>query len=132
MWVQQLAKIGLISLNKLTTLENVADLLTKHVPRAVLDKLAGKMGYTFPGEESQKFQEYANINQNYWNQRIAAVERLPVCDDGENESLEDDVHSFVDKTSHLTTAVLYVQRHSPFGCQGTPLGGAWCVLFLLR
>ena len=27
-------------------------------------------------------------------------------DDGGNESLEDDVHSFVDKTSLLTTAVL--------------------------
>ena len=26
------------------TLENVADMLTKHVPRAVLDKLAGMMG----------------------------------------------------------------------------------------
>ena len=39
MRVQQLIKIGLISLNKLGTLENVADLLTKHVPRVVLDKL---------------------------------------------------------------------------------------------
>ena len=46
MWVQQLAKIGLISLNKLNTLENV--------PRAVLEKLAGMMGYTFPGEETRK------------------------------------------------------------------------------
>ena len=27
-------------------------------------------------------------------------------DDGKNESLEDDVRSFVDKTTHLTTAVL--------------------------
>ena len=36
--------------------------------------------------------------------RCGAVERL--FDDGENESLEDDVHSSVDKTSHLTTAVL--------------------------
>ena len=44
MWFQQLAKIGLISLNRLNTLENVADLLTKHVPRAVLDKLAGMIG----------------------------------------------------------------------------------------
>ena len=35
MWVQQLNKIGLISLNKLNTLENVADKLTEHVPRAV-------------------------------------------------------------------------------------------------
>ena len=49
LWVQQLNKIGLISLNKLNTLENVADMLTKHVPRAVLDKLAGMMGYTFLG-----------------------------------------------------------------------------------
>ena len=104
MWVQQLNQIGLISLNKLGTPENVADLLTKYVPKAVLDKLAGMMGYTFP-DETQKFQEYTNINQNYWDQELAAVERLPVFDDGENESLEDDVHSFVDKTSHLTTAV---------------------------
>ena len=64
------------------------------------------MRYTFPGEETPKFQECANINQNIWNQRIATVERFPVFDDGENESLEDDVHSFVDKTTHLTTAVL--------------------------
>ena len=106
MWVQQLGKIGLISLNKLNTLENAIDQLTKHVLRAVLDKLAGMMGSKFLGEETQKFQEYANINQNYWNQRIAAVERLPVFDDGENESLEADVHSFVDKTTRLTTAVL--------------------------
>ena len=54
MWVQQLNKFGLISLNKLYTLENVACLLTKHVPRAALDKLAGMMGYTFPDEETQK------------------------------------------------------------------------------
>ena len=94
------------SVNKLNTLENVADLLTKYVPRAVLDKLAGMMGCTFLGEETAKFQEYTSINQNYWNQRVAAVERLPVFGDGENDSLEDDVHSFVDKTTHLTTAVL--------------------------
>ena len=64
------------------------------------------MGYRFPDEEIQKFQEYTNINQKYWDQKWAAIERLPVFDDGENESLEDDVHSFVDKTSHLTRAVL--------------------------
>ena len=90
MWVQQLSKIGLISLNKLNTLENVAELLTKPVPRAILDKLAGMRGYTFPDGESQKFQEYTNINQNYCDQKLAAVERLPVFDDGQNESLEDE------------------------------------------
>ena len=97
--------IGLILLNKLNTLENVADLLTKHVPRAVLDKLAGMMGYTFLDEETQKFREYTNISQNHCDQKLAAVGRLLVFDDGENESLEDDVHSFVDKTTHLTTAL---------------------------
>ena len=54
----------------------------------------------------KKFQEYTNINQTYWNQKLAAVERLLVFDDGENESLEDDVRRFVDTTSHLTTAGL--------------------------
>ena len=106
MWVQQLNKIGLISLNKLNTLENVSDLLTKHVPRTILDKLAGMMGYTFPHEEIQKFQKYTNIHQNHWDQKLAAVERQLVFEDGENEALDDGVRSFVDKTSHLTTAVL--------------------------
>ena len=106
LWVQQLAKIGLISLNKLDTLENVADLQTKHVPRAVVDKFAGMTGYTIPDEETAKLQTYTNISQNHWDQRAAAVEKLPVFDDEENEKLEKDVHSFVDKTTHLTTAVL--------------------------
>ena len=113
MWVEQLTKIGLVSLNTLGTLENVADLLTKHVPRAVLDKLAGMMGYTFPDEEPQKFQKYTNMNQNHWDQKLAAIEGLPVFDGGENESLEDDVHSFVNKTPHLTTAVSSVEMNIP-------------------
>ena len=96
MWVQQLNNIGLVSLNKLNTLESVSDMLTKHGPRAVLDKLAGTMGCTFLDEESPKFQKYTNINQTSW-EKLAAVERRPVFDDGENESLEDDVHSFVMK-----------------------------------
>ena len=106
LWVQQLSKIGLFSLNKLNTLENGADLLTKHVPRAVLNKLAGMMGYTFLDEETTKFQAYTSANQNYWNQRVAAVKKLPVIDDGEIEELENDVRSLVDQTTHLTAAVL--------------------------
>ena len=64
------------------------------------------MGTTFPGEETAKFQAYTSINQNCWNERFATVEKLPVFDDGENEEFEDDVRSFVDKTTHLTSAVL--------------------------
>ena len=96
----------LISMYKLNTLENVADLLAKHVPRAVLDKLAGMMGYSFFGEETAKFQAYSSIDQSYWNQKLAATEKLPIFDDGDNEGLEHDVHSFVDKPTHLTSAVL--------------------------
>ena len=101
MWVPQLNK-----LNKLGTLENVADMMIKHVPRGVLDKLAGMMGYSFPGEEIAKFQEYSSIQQSHWNQKLATMEKLPIFDDGDNEDLEQDVRSFVDKTTHLTTAVL--------------------------
>ena len=64
MRVQQFNQIGLISRNKLNTLENVSDLLTEHVPRAALDKLEGMMDHTFHNEETQKFQEYTN-NQNF-------------------------------------------------------------------
>ena len=105
MWVQQLNKLGLISLNKLGALENVTELLTKHVPRTILDKLAGMMGYSFPGEETEKFQAYSSINQSYWNQMLATTEKFPIFDDGDNEELEHDVRRIVDKTTHLTSAV---------------------------
>ena len=104
MWVQQLSKLGLISMNKLGTLENVADMMTKHVPRGVLDKLARMMGYSFPGEETAKFQDYSSIEQSHSNQNNGG--KMPIFNDEDNEELEHDVHSFVDKTTHLTSAVL--------------------------
>ena len=67
--VQQLVKIGCRSADKTCSTSST--------------RQAGRNDDTFPGEETQKFQEYTSINQNYWNQRIAAVERLPVFDDGE-------------------------------------------------
>ena len=57
----------------------------------------------------KKLKSFKSIHEHQselLDQKLAAVERLTVFDDGENELLEDDVHSFVDKTSHLTTAVL--------------------------
>ena len=73
--VQQMNKLGLISMNKLGTLENVADMMTKHVPRGVLDKLAGMMGYSFPGEEAAKCQDYWSIGQSYWNQKLTTLKK---------------------------------------------------------
>ena len=108
MWVQKLNKLGLISMNKLGTLGKrgrVAD--TEHVPRAVFDKLTGTMRYTFPWEDTPKFQEYTGhqselLGSENWQQlrdcRCSTMERT--------NRWRMDVHSSVDKTSHLTTAVL--------------------------
>ena len=63
-------------------------------------------GLLIPGEETAKFQDYSNIEQSYWNQKLTTVEKLPIFNDEDNEELEHDVRSFVDKTTHLTSAVL--------------------------
>ena len=71
MRVQQLNQVGINSMNKLNTLENVSHLLTEHVPGAALDKLAGMMDHTFLDEETQKFQEYTN-NQFFFASEVAS------------------------------------------------------------
>ena len=107
LWVRQLVKFGLMSLTKVSTLENCADVLTKHVPRAVLDKLAGMMGYTLLGEESATSKNvHEHQSEFFWIRKVAALMKLLVFDDEEIDELENDIHSFVDKTTHLTTAVL--------------------------
>ena len=91
--------------HKLGTLENVTDLLTKQVPRAVLDKLAGMMAHTIPDEETQKFKS-TRVSRRIIG--IRSWQQLRDCRCStmrENESLEDDVHSFEDKTTNLTTFV---------------------------
>ena len=75
--MQQLENIDFISLNKLDTLQNVADVLTKHVSRAVLDKMTGMMNNTISDEETVKFQAYAIINESCLNQ-VAAIDGRPV------------------------------------------------------
>ena len=69
MWVQQLNKLGVISMNKLGTLENVADMMTKHVPRGVLDNLAGMMGYSFSGEETAKVSGVLEYRAEFFGNR---------------------------------------------------------------
>ena len=64
------------------------------------------MGYSFTNEETAKFQDYSSIEQSYWNQKLTMMEKLPISDDEDNDELQHDVHSFVDKTTHLTTAFL--------------------------
>ena len=65
------------------------------------------MGYSFPGEETAKFQEHSSIEQSYWNHKARNDwKNCRSSDDGDNEELEHDVRSFMDRTTYLTTAVL--------------------------
>ena len=54
----------------------MTDSLTKHVPRAVLDKLAAVMGYTFPDEQTSKVSRVHEHQSELLGSEI--VERLPV------------------------------------------------------
>ena len=63
-------------------------------------------GLPFSGEETARFQDYSSIEQSHWNQKLTTMEKLPIFDDEDNEELEHGVRSFVDKTTHLTSAVL--------------------------
>ena len=102
MWVQQLNKLGLISMNKLGTLENVADMMTKHVPRGVLDKLTGMTGCSLLVKKLQSFRSTRALSRVIGTRNL---QRWKNCRSSMIE-LEHDVRIFVDKTTHLTTAVL--------------------------
>ena len=65
------------------------------------------MGYSFTVEETAaKIQEYSSIEQSYWNQKHTTMETMPIFYYGDNKELEHEIHSFADRTIHLTTAVL--------------------------
>ena len=56
-----------------------------------------------------KNQQNSNVHEHQsesLGQKVAAIMKLLVFDDEENDELENDIHSFVDKTTHLMTAVL--------------------------
>ena len=105
MRVQQLNKISIISLNQLNTLENVADILTKYVPRAVLDKLAGMMGYTFPDEEFKSFKS-ARASIRIIGIRNWQLLRDCFCSTIERTNRWRMMFTASWTASHLTTAVL--------------------------
>lgn len=51
LWIQQLVKSKLITIRKVSTRENPADILTKNVPRHWLDKVCEMRNLRFPGED---------------------------------------------------------------------------------
>ena len=85
MWVQQLNKIGFISLNKLGTMENVAGLLTRHVQEQHSTSWQEGWVTHFLMKKLKSFKSTRASMKNYWDQKLAAIEGLLVFDDGENE-----------------------------------------------
>ena len=57
-------------------------------------------------KNQQHFKRTSASVRIFWDQKVAALMKLPVFDDEENDELDNDVRSFVDETTHLTTAVL--------------------------
>ena len=60
----------------------------RHVPRAALDKLGWNDGLHNFLVKTAKFQTYTSISQNCWDQKVAAILKLPVFDVEENDELE--------------------------------------------
>ena len=102
-WVQQVQREGLINTLKIGTAENCADVLTKYVPRSVLDYLCGKLGYKFPGEIDLKHEPYEKVKGRHWQEKGWHWK------DGEEEAGEeqtDELNDFRDKSDLLTASLL--------------------------
>ena len=57
LWVQQLVASGVVTITKISTFDNLADVLTKHVARAWLTKAMQLLGYEFIDEKLPEEQE---------------------------------------------------------------------------
>ena len=67
----------------------------RHEDKTCATRSSGQVGRKrwvthFPVKKLQKFQEYSSIEQSYWNQKLATMEKLPIFDDGDTEELEHD------------------------------------------
>ena len=66
LWVQQVVQNGLITMKKIRSDVNCADVLTKHVPRGVLDKIMGMIHMHFPEEMPMKAKEF---DREWWSEQ---------------------------------------------------------------
>ena len=57
LWLQQLARQGIITIHKISTSGNPADILTKHVGRVWLDKVCKMVHVRFPEEKEDETPE---------------------------------------------------------------------------
>ena len=96
----------MLHIEKVAGQHNMADVLTKHVPRGVLDKLAAYLDYSFPDQMGVKHQDYKDCGAKHWEQKIAYLTALPVYDDTEHPNLAQTLQEFSDKTTTLLAGVL--------------------------
>ena len=103
LWVQQLVNQKIVSMFKIDTVSNPADVVTKHVPRGVMDRLTAIVGYRFPNSMNVKHEpfdvaktNYGKAKEKYWNESYET-------DEMENDG---EIEEFTDKSSLLANALL--------------------------
>ena len=87
MWVQQLNKLGLIG---------------RHDDKTCATRSSGQFGRNdwvthSPVKKLQSVRSARALSRVLGKQKLTTLEKLPIFDDGDNEELEHDVRSFVDK-----------------------------------
>ena len=86
LWIQQLVRNGVLRISKISTSENPADVVTKHVGRVWLDKVCRMCNIRFPDEEElgvgtsapvEDYSEDVDPEVDSWSERFqTAANRL--------------------------------------------------------
>ena len=69
LWLQEQVHNNIFTIRKVNTLDNVADMLTKFVPRSILDRHAHSVGYRFPAALPSKHQGFEDTAKWYQEER---------------------------------------------------------------
>eukprot|EP00971_Amphidinium_carterae_P312693 6214830-Amphidinium_carterae.2 len=88
-WLQEQVKEGIVTMCKVRSEQNVADALTKYLPKGILDYLSGIMGHAFPNEEYIKYQPWSAIKDKHYKEQEGYEARLQdYTFEGEDEDEE--------------------------------------------
>ena len=77
-------------MRKVTGEEHEAVVLTKHVPRAILDKMSDSLGYWYADEERLKALVCDKLRNNYWDSTRQKQGSLTDVGDHDEQEHEED------------------------------------------
>ena len=91
LWVQHLTRNKVLTLTKISTHDNVADIFTKYVSQFTLNKHCKTLGYTFPDEENQdsSFEESKDVSDEYFD-----------MDEADNVEFENNLYALLRGSTH--------------------------------